>query len=974
MRLSVIRQIASKELTLFFASSIGYLFLGAFLVATLFLFFWVETFFARNIADVRPLFEWLPVLLIFLTAALTMRMWSEERRTGTLEFVATLPASTWEFAFGKFLACLGLLGLALLLTLPLPITVGMIADLDWGPVFAGYIAALLMGAAYISIGLFVSSRTDSQIVSLIGTSLLCGVFYLVGSAPIAELFGTGLRDIFTSIGSGSRFESITRGMLDFRDLYFYVSVTAAFLALNVLGIERGKWAQDGSRIRHRNWIVGTGLFVFNVLFANVWLNNVTALRFDWTEGKIYSISPATESYLEQLREPLLIRGYFSEKTHPLLAPLVPRLKDLLEEYEVVGDGQVRVEIVDPADDPELENEANTKYGIRAVPFQIQDRYQASLVNSYLDVLIQYGDEYEVLNFRDLIEFKVEGESNIEVQLKNPEFDITRSIKRVLYGFQGGNSVFANIADPVQFVGYISADQALPQPLVELKSELQAALAEVQEEGGDKFSSVLLDPEADGGTIAQEIGTNFGFGPMAASLFDESTFYFYLTLQSDDAVVQIPVPEGLSQEALRRGIDEGLKRFASGLLRTVVLVAPLAPPPYLQQQGAPRGNEFVQLEGELSADFDVVRDDLSSGVVPENASVVVVVDPAEFSEKQRFALDQYLMKGGTVVVGTSNFSAQLTPTGLAANKRPSGLAEWLAHHGIEIQDSLVMDPQNSAFPVPVTRQVGGFSFQDLVMLDYPYFIDIRDDGLADDVPVLSGLNQITLSWVSPLSVSPNENIRATELLRSSNGSWLSTSTDVSPQVSDTGVSPFVPDGEQSSHLLAAALEGTFTSFYVGQTSPLLEEEASAPEQDAAAETDSGTQESSEAEPLGTVSAVIDKSPESARLIVIGSNDFAADQILQMMGGATGTLYNNTTQMLVNVVDWSVEDQSLIGIRSRGNFNRTLPPMEQSEQSSLEYINYGLAILGVAGVMFYFRSRQNRKVKLQQRWLGIAGGVS
>ena len=308
MRLEFIRQIASKELTLFFASSIGYLFLGAFLIAALFLFFWVDTFFARNIADVRPLFEWLPVVLIFLTAALTMRMWSEERRTGTLEFVATLPVSTWEFVLGKFLACLSLLGLALALTLPLPITVWLIADLDWGPVFAGYIAAMLLGSAYIAIGLFVSSRTDSQIVSLIGTSLLCGLFYLFGSAVIAELFGAGIREFFTSIASGARFESITRGMLDFRDLYFYLSVTAAFLALNVLGIEEGKWAEDGDASRHRNWILGTGLLVFNVLFANVWLNNINALRFDWTEGKIYSISEATESYLGQLREPLLIRG------------------------------------------------------------------------------------------------------------------------------------------------------------------------------------------------------------------------------------------------------------------------------------------------------------------------------------------------------------------------------------------------------------------------------------------------------------------------------------------------------------------------------------------------------------------------------------------------------------------------------------------------------------------------------------------
>ena len=123
MQLKVVSSVARKELQLFFTSAIGYLFLAAFLFATLFTFFWVDTFFARNIADVRPLFSGFPITLIFLAAALTMKMWSEEQRTGTIEFVATLPASTWEFVLGKFLACWALLAIALVLTLPLPLTV-----------------------------------------------------------------------------------------------------------------------------------------------------------------------------------------------------------------------------------------------------------------------------------------------------------------------------------------------------------------------------------------------------------------------------------------------------------------------------------------------------------------------------------------------------------------------------------------------------------------------------------------------------------------------------------------------------------------------------------------------------------------------------------------------------------------------------------------------------------------------------------
>ena len=117
---SVARRVAQKELRLFFASPVAWLFLASFTAVTLFIVFWVEAFFARNIADIRPLFEWMPVVLIFLCAALTMRMWSEERGSGTLEHVMTQPASLWQFVIGKFAACFTLLTLAVIGTLPLP--------------------------------------------------------------------------------------------------------------------------------------------------------------------------------------------------------------------------------------------------------------------------------------------------------------------------------------------------------------------------------------------------------------------------------------------------------------------------------------------------------------------------------------------------------------------------------------------------------------------------------------------------------------------------------------------------------------------------------------------------------------------------------------------------------------------------------------------------------------------------------------
>ena len=308
---------------------------------------------------------------------------------------------------------------------------------------------------------------------------------------------------------------------------------AVFLTLNVYTLERERWA-GGKVARHRHWRAVTALAVINALIANLWLSQVTWARIDVTEGKLYSISDATYRYLDRLEEPLLLRGYFSAKTHPLLAPLVPQLRDLMKEYEVAGDGKVRVEIVDPADDPAIEEEANQKYGIQAVPFQVADRYQAALVNSYFNVLVQYGDSHEVLGFGDLIEVKAGASTNLDVQLRNPEFDLTRAIKQVLYDYAACGNLFDSIQSDIEFVGYVSADDKLPQPLIDYREAITGELNSLAAESRGRFSIRFVEPEANGGEIARRIQDEWGFRPMAASLLDTEQFYFYLTLEDDPA--------------------------------------------------------------------------------------------------------------------------------------------------------------------------------------------------------------------------------------------------------------------------------------------------------------------------------------------------------------------------------------------------------------------------------------------------------
>ena len=953
----VVRRVAIKEITLFFTSPVAYLFLATFAAITLFVFFWGESFFARNIADVRPMFEWMPVLLVFLCATLTMRLWSEERRTGTLEFILTRAIPLYRFVLGKFLGCLFLLVIALLITIPLPITVAILGDLDWGPVWAGYIAALLMGATYLSIGLFVSARSDNQIVSLISAVALGGVFYLMGNSALTDFFGVQAYEWLRLLGTGSRFESITRGVLDVRDMVYYLSITAAFLALNTYVLERERWALGGRAAHHQRWKMVVGLCIANALAVNLWIGQIGWARMDVTEGRQYSISGATRSYLGQLREPLLIRGYFSAQTHPLLAPLVPQLRDLLREYEVAGKGSVRVEIVDPQSNPEIEEEANRAFGIQPVPFQVADRYQSSIVSSYFNVLLQYGDESQVLGFDDLIEVKAGSDTQLEVQLRNPEHDITRAIKQVLRNYQAGGNLFATVTGDLEFTGYITADESLPEALGQFRGEVEGVLAELEQQAGGRLTLNFVDPGAPDSELGVRLAEDYGFRPMATSLFDQDTFYFYMTLAEGDTIIQIPLDD-MTREAFERNLKAAIKRFSSGFTRTVAMVLPeasVAGNPY-----APPSLRFSQLESFIGGEMNIQREDLSDGSVSGDADVLMLLAPENIDEQQLWAVDQFLMQGGTVIASTSPYSASIARGGLTLAPRSSGLSDWLSHHGLTIEESLVLDPVNTAFPVPVTRNLGGFQVQEVAMLDYPFFPDIRGTGLNSDNLITSNLPQMSLAWASPIALAEDQGERdIIRLLQSSPESWLSTNLDIAPRLDQYGNSAFTPEGERGSLLLGVISQGRFDSYFKGKEPPVR----SAVADDSEPESVTGEDEP-EVEPEQlSVSSVIERSPESARIILVSSNDFLSDQVMGLIGAGRQTEFLANLQFAANALDWSLEDSGLLAIRSRGHFNRILPPLEQETQAFWEYLNYGLAIMAILLIALLERRYRANRLRKQ-----------
>ena len=224
-----IKAITKRELGSYFSSPLAYVFIVIFLLLCGFFTFMVGGFFERGEASlVRPFFDWHPWFYLFLVPAVGMRLWAEERRVGTIELLLTMPITAWQAILGKFLASWLFLGLALVLTFPIWITVNYLGSPDNGVILCGYLGSWLMAGAYLSISCFTSAMTRTQVVSFIVSVVLCLFLILAGFPPVIKLLenwaSPWLVDVVTSFSVMRHFEGFQRGVLDSRDVIFFLSV------------------------------------------------------------------------------------------------------------------------------------------------------------------------------------------------------------------------------------------------------------------------------------------------------------------------------------------------------------------------------------------------------------------------------------------------------------------------------------------------------------------------------------------------------------------------------------------------------------------------------------------------------------------------------------------------------------------------------------------------------------------------------
>jgi len=230
--------ITRRELISYFSTPLAYVFIVIFLVLTSTFTFYLGNFYERGQADLSAFFNFHPWLYLFLVPAISMRLWAEERKSGSIELLMTLPIEPREAVLGKFLAAWAFIALALILTFPIWITVNFLGNPDNGVIFAAYLGSLFMAGGFLAVGAFISATTKNQVIAFILSVVACFGFLLAGFSLVLDLFSSwapqALVDAIASLSFLTHFSNISKGVIDLRDLVYFSLLIAVFLYANTI--------------------------------------------------------------------------------------------------------------------------------------------------------------------------------------------------------------------------------------------------------------------------------------------------------------------------------------------------------------------------------------------------------------------------------------------------------------------------------------------------------------------------------------------------------------------------------------------------------------------------------------------------------------------------------------------------------------------------------------------------------------------
>ncbi len=395
--------VARREIGSFFDHPTAYILVVAFLGLGLFLTF--RTIYGAGIATLRPFFDLLPWLFAVFIPAMTMRALSEERRSGTLEWLMAHPLHESEVVVGKFLGNWFFVLVALAGTFPTAFGLLVVSEADGGIMMAEYIGAGLLAAQGVAIGLWASSLTRNQITAFILAASVCFTLVIIGTAVVLIGLPPALGVAFSNLSVVGHFLNVARGVVDLRDVLYFLSTTGLFLAMATGTLSRERLAKG--RSAHRRLRTGTLALIAGVAVLNLLGGNIRG-RLDLTQEGLYTLSDGSREILRELDDIVTLRLVISDGLPAELQPALRDVTDLIADLRGAADGQLVVQDLNPNESPEAGTEARN-LGISQNEFNVLRDDEFEVRRGWFGLAILYADQREVIpyiNRTDDLEFRI----------------------------------------------------------------------------------------------------------------------------------------------------------------------------------------------------------------------------------------------------------------------------------------------------------------------------------------------------------------------------------------------------------------------------------------------------------------------------------------------------------------------------------------------------------------------------------------
>ena len=397
MNLKAVWTIARRELRALFDHPTGYILLGVFIAVNDFFFF--RQAYLMQVASLRPMMDLLPWIFLFFIPLVTMRAIAEDARTGTLEVVLAQPISEAELLAGKYLGQVLFVWLGLLLAVPAAVGIAFGADVHVGVMIAQFVGAACLGLGMAGVGVWASSVSRNQITAaMIGVAALF-VLILIGLDNLLTGLPPELGNYAASLSIFPHFANIARGVIDLRDIIYFVSLAAVFLFFAYQNMMARKLAPGGPTVKRLRY--GVLLLTAAAIVVNLFGRHIGG-RLDLTPGKTYTLSRATRDLLKDLPDVVTLKLYASAEVPPQIALLKRDVDDVLRDYRAAGAGKVRVVVKDPAADTAAKTEAG-QLGIGPVQFNVVGRSEMQIKEGYLGLAAQYTNKKQVIPVIDRTE-------------------------------------------------------------------------------------------------------------------------------------------------------------------------------------------------------------------------------------------------------------------------------------------------------------------------------------------------------------------------------------------------------------------------------------------------------------------------------------------------------------------------------------------------------------------------------------------